>query len=332
MAAEKGVRRGAPSDDMVVTWAAECNHNAALVQPDVKDGEAIIFDGRLWHGSEHKAANQRIALLFQYTIDGAPVLMPDFTQLEWPFRNEPDHVPLALVSGSIGTTSRFVKPPEAEEEKISDQVHALKLPLPENQISRWQPYHLFSGAARNASVISVHASVLSPGHSPHPPHVHREEEILIVLDGEAELVIPECPEDANPRVEQLREGSFVFYPAYQAHTIRNSIGKPITYLMFKWRGAPIETTGPLVTTIKRLEAAPATSHIPFSATTLLDGPTAYLTKLHSHLTILQPGSGYAAHADEHDVAIVVLGGRVETMGRTVEPHEVISTPRVRCTI
>ena len=33
---------------------------------------------------------------------------------------------------------------------------------------------------------------LSPGHSPHPPHTHVEEEILIVLQGEADILIAEA--------------------------------------------------------------------------------------------------------------------------------------------
>ena len=56
---------------------------------------------------------------------------------------------------------------------------------------------------------------------------------------------------------------------------------------------------------------------------LFEGPSAYLSKLHSHLSILQLGAGYAPHQDGHDVAIVVLDGTVETMGRVVEPYGVV---------
>jgi uncharacterized RmlC-like cupin family protein len=44
-----------------------------------------------------------------------------------------------------------------------------------------------------------------------------------------------------------------------------------------------------------------------------------LAKLHCHLTTLQPGAGYAAHADPYDVAIVLLSGEVETVGARVRP-------------
>ena len=42
------------------------------------------------------------------------------------------------------------------------------------------------------------------GQSPHPPHAHIEEEILIVLDGEADIVLSESIADIGARVERIR--------------------------------------------------------------------------------------------------------------------------------
>jgi hypothetical protein len=44
------------------------------------------------------------------------------------------------------------------------------------------------------------------------------------------------------------------------------------------------------------------------------------------LTELQAGAGYVKHADAHDVAIVVLSGSVETMGRRFGRRGVIYFP------
>lgn len=52
---------------------------------------------------------------------------------------------------------------------------------------------------------------------------------------------------------------------------------------------------------------------------LFEGPTAYLGKLHAHVTDLQPGAGYPPHKDKYDVAILVFSGTVETLGKTVGP-------------
>jgi redox-sensitive bicupin YhaK (pirin superfamily) len=38
---------------------------------------------------------------------------------------------------------------------------------------------------------------------------------------------------------------------------------------------------------------------------------------------MQPGAGYAPHVDDYDVAIIVLSGKVETVGQIVKPHGVI---------
>jgi uncharacterized cupin superfamily protein len=174
--------------------------------------------------------------------------------------------------------------------------------------------------------MSVHVSVLSPGHSPHPPHAHPDEEILIVLDGEAELVISLNETGLNARCERLSVGSFVYYPAFQFHTIRNATAKPITYLMLKWTGPPRETGGPLETTISRMEDIRQIADGPFATQLVLEGPTHYLDKVHVHLTELRPGAGYAGHADVHDVAIVVLSGSVKTSDRRMERHGVLYFP------
>ncbi|MGB6680380.1 MAG: glycosyltransferase, partial [Candidatus Bathyarchaeia archaeon] len=46
-------------------------------------------------------------------------------------------------------------------------------------------------------------------------------------------------------------------------------------------------------------------------------------KLHCHITTMQPGAGYAPHADSYDVAILLLEGTVETLGQRVSSQAVI---------
>lgn len=172
--------------------------------------------------------------------------------------------------------------------------------------------------------MACHASVLDPGHSPHAPHSHIEEELLIVLDGEAEIVLADGPSDEEARVETLRPGEFVYYPAYQHHTIRNAAAAPVTYVMFKWRSAPANSAAPLATGVFRDDLfAPARERKPFASRRLFEHPTTFLQKLHAHVTVLEPGAGYAPHTDDYDVAIVIFAGTVRTVGRDVGPHSVI---------
>jgi oxalate decarboxylase/phosphoglucose isomerase-like protein (cupin superfamily) len=86
---------------------------------------------------------------------------------------------------------------------------------------------------------------------------------LIVLDGQADLIIPDGLDDANARTEHLQKGSFVYYPAYQHHTIRNCSSKPITYLMFKWRGELARNEKISSTSIVNLKFPPTPASTPF---------------------------------------------------------------------
>jgi quercetin dioxygenase-like cupin family protein len=206
---------------------------------------------------------------------------------------------------------------------ISTEVKLIQVPSGVSE-EKWRPFPLFSGRTPAHDDIACHFSVLSPGHCPHPPHEHIEEELLIILDGQADILIADGPQPDGARVERLGPGSFVYYPAHQYHTIRNCPEAPVTYLMFKWRAAsekPEQLLGPTFFHFDR--AALPDSSEGFAPHLLFEGATAHLSKLHAHITQLQPGAGYPPHADEYDVAIVVLSGRVETLGRTVESHSVI---------
>ncbi len=328
VAHENGVQRGEASTATVLAWARAIIPSAEFVQPAVNDGDAIFFDGRLWHGSWNtRVEGTRVALLFQYAAAGIPVKMPDFSQLEWPFRFKMSRVPVLLVSGRDSSRANYiVPPPEKLVPALASQFHPLKLPLQEDRVKGWHPHHLFARATTNVSHMSAHVSVLSPRHSPHAPHAHPEEEILIVLDGEAELIIAPDETGLNARCEQLSAGSFVYYSAFQFHTIRNATTTPITYLMFKWTGLPRETEAPLETTISRTEHIRHIGNAAFSTRLVFEGPTHYLRKLQVQLTELQPNVGYASHADTHDVAILVLSGRVKTNRRRIERHGVLYFP------
>ncbi|HET7805924.1 MAG TPA: cupin domain-containing protein [Pseudolabrys sp.] len=207
---------------------------------------------------------------------------------------------------------------------ITTEVKAIRFADADLAEEKWRPYPLFSGQTRTHDDMACHYSLLSSGHSPHPPHAHLEEEILIILKGEADILIADGPQPDGARVERLRPGSFVYYPAYQHHTIRNSPEAPVAYLMFKWRTAskpPQNVLGP--TFYHFDEARPSENAKGFAPRLLFEGPTAHLGKLHAHITELQPGAGYPPHADAYDVAIVVLSGQVETLGQKVEPFSAV---------
>ena len=207
---------------------------------------------------------------------------------------------------------------------ISTCIRSLDLPLAERPEGGWQPHKLFRGATPIIDDMKCHAAVLSAGHSPHPPHAHKEEELLIVLDGEAELLIADEPSYDGARVERVRPGHFAYYPAFQHHTIRNPGPSPLTYLMFKWHvEAAQPAQDPQSTTVFRFREAEPQGSRGFVTEKLFDRATNLLGRLQCHMTRLAPEAGYEPHVDAYDVAILMLSGRVETLGQEVRPHGVI---------
>src|SRR4051794_28238187 len=84
---EQGYRRGEATTDTVLSWAREGNPEARLVEPELGNGEAVLFDGSLWHASDRcQAGADRTALLLQFAAADSAVHIPDATQFEWPFR------------------------------------------------------------------------------------------------------------------------------------------------------------------------------------------------------------------------------------------------------
>ena len=123
-------------------------------------------------------------------------------------------------------------------------------------------------------------------------------------------------------------GSFVYHPAYQHHTIRNRSDAPIAYVMFKWQSCPLEVDAPLQSHVFHWDRpSPPAGSGPMWYGVVLEAPTAYLTKLHAHQTVLQPGAGYAEHSDEYDVAIIVMSGTIRTAGQDIGPRGIVFSRR-----
>jgi mannose-6-phosphate isomerase-like protein (cupin superfamily) len=62
--------------------------------------------------------------------------------------------------------------------------------------------------------ISLHESDLAPNSMPHPPHRHRHEEMVFVVEGTLEFTI-------NGKATRASEGSVLFAGSNDEHGIRN---------------------------------------------------------------------------------------------------------------
>jgi quercetin dioxygenase-like cupin family protein len=337
---EQGVEYGEITDEFVLSWAREIDHSASLQQQALDDGEAIIFDGRLWHASTNNLTEGiRVALLLQYAAADCPVFIPDYSAKPiWPFqfKQEP-RPPVIQISGKASPGHNYVVPPPVAALEgatpLVRQIAPVRLPLDEDPVKGWKPYYLFRMATECLPAIESHVAVLSPaGGGPfsgqsHTPHFHDEEELLIVLDGKAELIAdPDLRGKAEP-VSALHRGSVVYHPAHCLHTLRNTADKPVTYLMLKWRRGPANTANHLPLTVLDCAGLPEPSPTDkFCGQLLLEGPTGYLKTLHIHLATLHDGAGYEPHVDEYDVAILVLDGKIEMLEQVCEAQDLIYLP------
>jgi quercetin dioxygenase-like cupin family protein len=324
-----GVSREAVRDGDIERWARERDARSSVASPNVQDGEAIFLDGRLWHGSHNTSSQVRQALLLQYARPDLEIRIPNLNRLDWPFHFHESAKPACLIvkGNAPPDLNRIVKGPIVQADGVMPalacRVDPIRLPLPPADNGGWKPYPLFHGSTAGVRSLSCHVSVLQPNHVPHPPHRHPEEEVLLVLAGEVEPILP----DAAGFDGRLRSGDLVYYPAHFSHTLRASGGEPANYLMLKWRDESRGPTADAPLSFGRFALPLGAQAVPgFAARPVFEGSTGYLEKLHCHFSTLTPGAGYEPHIDGHDVAIVMLEGEVETLGRRVGPHGVIFYP------
>ncbi|WP_269525199.1 cupin domain-containing protein [Coraliomargarita parva] len=333
--------RDGVSDADVEAWAKLSDPDASgLKQPDIGNGDAIFFDGRLWHGSANTNADvTRRAFLFQYCAADVPVRIPDYRQLSWPFEflDQP-WPPCIRVKGEADSgTNRIAElPPQLGPDLslVPTSVHPIHLDSVPETGERMVQQHCFSGKSPNLQRIGAHASSLAPGECPHAPHSHVDEEVLLVLRGSAELRY-EDRQTGEIYSDPASAGDFVYYPAFHRHTIFNAGTDALVYLMFKWV-APSSGKSRKALALQRFHTShidvPEPSKRGFANAECLTGSTHHLKRFHAHMSEVQPGGGYAAHVDTHDVAIIVLEGAVTILGQKVpagafawcaagEPHD-----------
>ena len=76
--------------------------------------------------------------------------------------------------------------------------------------------------------LEIHITTLNVGQVSHPPHLHPEEELLIVKEGTVETL-------QNGKPSRLGPGSVIFHSSNDLHNIRNAGATPATYHVIQWR-------------------------------------------------------------------------------------------------
>ncbi len=209
--------------------------------------------------------------------------------------------------------------------KLCSGIYPLELPLAPDEEAGWKGYPIFTGRIPNALKLSCHVSVLTHNSYPHPPHKHKEEEILLLMAGELDVILPQMDRNKKELKRRLSAGQLLYYPANTFHTIHTVSQEPATYMMFKWYNDPVKSDS----TLSYGQFNFLDSHYnsekekSINIRHVFEGPTACLKKLHCHTSSLEPGISYDPHIDRHDVVIIMLQGEVETLDKLAGPHSVI---------
>jgi mannose-6-phosphate isomerase-like protein (cupin superfamily) len=75
--------------------------------------------------------------------------------------------------------------------------------------------------------LESHVTTLNAGQSPHPPHQHVNEELIIVTQGSVEAYI-------EGTWTPVPTGSIAFMASNHPHTVRNVGNAPATYYVINW--------------------------------------------------------------------------------------------------
>ena len=75
--------------------------------------------------------------------------------------------------------------------------------------------------------LELHVTTLPAGATSHAPHKHANEELVIVKEGEVEVLV-------DGQLKRVGPGSVVFNASNQMHSLRNIGHGPATYHVINW--------------------------------------------------------------------------------------------------
>jgi mannose-6-phosphate isomerase-like protein (cupin superfamily) len=86
----------------------------------------------------------------------------------------------------------------------------------------------FDGPTDQLGAMTAGSLRLKPGMTPHAPHQHEEEEIMLVTEGTGEISI-------DGKITKVASGSMMFCGAHQLHGIVNTGKTPLLFYYYKWK-------------------------------------------------------------------------------------------------
>jgi mannose-6-phosphate isomerase-like protein (cupin superfamily) len=86
----------------------------------------------------------------------------------------------------------------------------------------------FDGPTDQLKSMTTGSLMLKAGMSPHPPHEHPEEEIMVITEGTGEVVV-------DGKKSRVGPGSMMYCAGGKLHGIVNMGKTPLLFYYFKWK-------------------------------------------------------------------------------------------------
>ena len=87
---------------------------------------------------------------------------------------------------------------------------------------------VFRAPTKTLDELEYHVTTLNPNQSPHAPHTHYNEEVIVVKEGAVEAYV-------NGEWKPASTGTLIFFASNVPHTVRNVGSVPATYHVINWK-------------------------------------------------------------------------------------------------
>jgi mannose-6-phosphate isomerase-like protein (cupin superfamily) len=86
---------------------------------------------------------------------------------------------------------------------------------------------VFDAPTATLDRLESHVTTINVGESPHAPHQHPDEELIVIKEGTVDAM-------QNGTTKRLGPGSIIFEASNEPHGLRNAGQSPATYYVIKW--------------------------------------------------------------------------------------------------
>lgn len=106
---------------------------------------------------------------------------------------------------------------------------------------RLMTYYVGESYSTTDSLTAV--AIINPGMEIHPPHVHSEEEYLMVLEGQGTWSV-------KGKDFPAQAGDVLYAAPWDEHGIKNTGVTPLSFVVFKWNPKAVEPAAKPESTVK----------------------------------------------------------------------------------